>query len=175
MADEKKPEVAEGSVVPPDADVNHEPMYYYDEPEIPEVLPDQSWSTDRLIEAATKDENMLVRSNAVGLLGSRKGKDVVEALILALKDEDYIVRSNAMVKLAEMGHEALDRVIEAVDDADEAIRAGAAWILGEIKDQKAVKCLEKAAKDDKLFVRVQAKASLIALGIIKGTKSEEKS
>jgi hypothetical protein len=37
------------------------------EPKIPAVLPDPSWSTEKLVEAI-KDENMLVRSNAILIL-----------------------------------------------------------------------------------------------------------
>ncbi|MDD1741706.1 MAG: hypothetical protein LUQ47_00070, partial [Methanotrichaceae archaeon] len=53
---------------------------------------------------------------------------------------------------------------------DGDIRAGAAWILGELKDARAIEPLEIAAKDDYPLARIQAKASLIALG--KGSKKE---
>ena len=39
------------------------------EPEIPKVLPDASWSTERLVEAS-KDKNMLTRSMLSCSLGS---------------------------------------------------------------------------------------------------------
>lgn len=140
-----------------------------DEPEIPEVLPDESWPTDRLIEA-TRDKNMLVRSNAVSILAAREGPEVIEALIQAMKDEDYVVRSNAMVRLSERGTAVLDRVLEALNDPDEEIRAGAAWVLGELKDPRAIEPLQKAMDDENMVVRIQAKASLMAMGVTAGQK-----
>ena len=50
------------------------------------------------------------------------------------------------------------------------MRAGAAWIIGELKDNRAVEALEKVAKDDYPLARIQAKASLMAMG--KGPKKE---
>lgn len=136
-----------------------------DEPEIPEVLPDESWPTDRLIEA-TKDKNMLVRSNAVSLLATRDGPEVIEALIQAMRDEDHVVRSNAMVRLSERGTAILDRILVALNDPDEDIRAGAAWVLGELKDPRAIEPLQNAMSDENMIVRIQAKASLMAMGVI---------
>lgn len=136
-----------------------------DEPETPEVLPDESWPTDRLIEA-TRDKNMLVRSNAVSILAARDGPEVIEALIQAMKDEDYVVRSNAMVRLSERGAGVLERVLGALSDPDENIRAGAAWVLGELKDPRAIEPLQKAMNDENMIVRIQARASLMAMGVI---------
>ncbi|MDI9617216.1 MAG: HEAT repeat domain-containing protein [Methanothrix sp.] len=136
-----------------------------DEPEIPEVMPDESWPTDRLIEA-TRDRNMLVRSNAVSILATRDGPEVIEALIQAMRDEDHIVRSNAMVRLSERGAAVLDRVLQALDDPDENIRAGAAWVLGELKDPRAIEPLKNAMSDENIVVRIQARASLMAMGVV---------
>jgi hypothetical protein len=133
------------------------------EPTMPAVLPDPSWSTEKLI-AATKDKHMLVRSNAIILLSRREPKEALEALIEALKDEEYLVKSNAMVAIAAYGRAVSDRMIQALSDSDKDIRAGAAWIMGELKDNRAIEGLEKVAKDDYPSARVQAKASLIALG-----------
>lgn len=162
MADDKKGEPEQGR-----AELSREPLYKYHDPDVPKELPDQSWSTERLIEAATKDNNLLTRSNAVTILATREGKEAVEALVQALKDSEHIVKSTAMVKLASRGQEVLDRVMEAMSDADQDIRAGAAWVLGELKDPRSVEVLQKAIKDESQLVRVQAKASLMAMGIIK--------
>lgn len=141
------------------------------EPEIPKVLPDASWSTERLVEAS-KDKNMLTRSNAVMLLGKRNPSESLEPLIEALKDKEFVVKTNAMVAIAAFGRQVLDRMIVAIEDADGDVRAGAAWVLGELKDQKAIAYLEKVAKDDYPLARVQAKASLMAMG--RGPKKEVK-
>ena len=137
---------------------------------MPAVLPDPSWSTEKLI-AATKDKHMLVRSNAIILLSRREISESLEALIEALKDQEYLVKSNAMVAIAAYGKQVSDRIIQALSDADKDVRAGAAWIIGELKDNRAIEALEKVAKDDYPLARIQAKASLLALG--KGKKKQE--
>ncbi|MDD4651334.1 MAG: HEAT repeat domain-containing protein [Methanothrix sp.] len=142
-----------------------------EEPPVPAVLPDPSWSTERLI-AATKDKHMLVRSNAIILLSKREISESLEALIEALKDEEYLVKSNAMVAISSYGKQVSDRIIEALSDADKDVRAGAAWVLGELKDNRAVQALEKVAKDDYPLARIQAKASLVAMG--RGPKQQPK-
>jgi hypothetical protein len=138
-------------------------------PSMPAVLPDPNWSTEKLI-AATKDKHMLVRSNAIILLSKREASEALEALIEALKDEEYLVKSNAMVAIAAYGKQVSERIIQALGDADKDVRAGAAWIIGELKDNRAVEALEKVAKDDYPLARIQAKASLVAMG--KGPKKE---
>jgi len=140
------------------------------EPSMPAVLPDMSWSIEKLI-AATKDKHMLVRSNAIMLLSKRDISESLEALIEALKDEEYLVKSNAMVAIAGYGKQVSDRMIEALEDADKDVRAGAAWVVGELKENRAVAALEKVAKDDYPLARIQAKASLIAMG--RGPKKPE--
>ena len=141
------------------------------EPEIPKVLPDASWSTEKLVEAS-KDKNMITRSNAVMLLGKRSPSESLEPLIESLKDKEFVVKTNAMVAIAAFGRQVLDRMIVAIGDANGDVRAGAAWVLGELKDQKAIEHLEKVAKDDYPLARVQAKASLMAMG--RGPKKEVK-
>ena len=142
-----------------------------EEPKIPVVMPDANWSTAKLIEAA-KDPNMLVRSNAISLLARKGPEEATEPLIQAMKDKEYIVKTNAMVSLASFGRGIVDRMIEALSDPDPDVRAGAAWVLGEFKDPKAIEGLEKVAKDEYPLARIQAKASLVAMG--RGPKKEKK-
>ncbi len=140
-------------------------------PKIPAVLPDPSWSAEKLVEA-TKDENMLVRSNAILILSKRSPSEALEPLIEALKDDEYIVKTNAMVAIAAFGQQVAERMISALEDPNPDVRAGAAWILGELKDPRAVEALEKAAQDEYPLARIQAKASLVAIG--RGPKIEKK-
>jgi hypothetical protein len=141
-----------------------------DAPTMPEVLPDPSWPTEKLV-AALKDKHMLVRSNAVILLSKRSPSESLEPLIEALKDKEYLVKSNAMVCLAAYGPQVAQRMIEALSDPDQDVRAGAAWVLGELKDPRAIEHLERVAKDEYPLARIQAKASLMAMGRI--SKREE--
>jgi len=140
-------------------------------PSMPAVLPDANWSTEKLI-AATKDKHMLVRSNAIMLLSKREPSESLEALIQALKDEEYLVKSNAMVSIAAYGRQVSDRMIQALSDPNQDVRAGAAWVMGELKDQRSIDALEIVAKDDYPLARIQAKASLMAMG--RGPKKEAK-
>jgi HEAT repeat protein len=141
------------------------------EPSMPAVLPDPSWSTEKLI-AATKDKHMLVRSNAIILLSKREITESLEALIEALKDEEYLVKSNAMVAISSYGKQVSERMIQALTDADKDVRAGAAFVMGELKDSRAIEYLKKVAKDDYPLARIHAKASLVAMGIL--PKKDEK-
>jgi HEAT repeat protein len=63
-------------------------------------------------------------------------------------------------------------MILALSDPNQDVRAGAAWVMGELKDQRAIDALEIVAKDDYPLARIQAKASLMAMG--KGPKKEAK-
>ncbi len=170
IEEEKKPEIPKPIITRSMAEeVSTCSTCGVEEPEMPEVLPDASWSTEKLIETL-KDKHMLVRSNAVMLLANRDLSQVLEPLIQMLKDSEYIVKTNAMVVISGFGQQVFDRVVQALQDTDGDIRAGAAWILGELKDARAIEPLEMAAKDDYPLARIQAKASLIALG--KGSKKE---
>lgn len=144
-----------------------------EETAMPANLPDPNWPTEKLVEAL-KDKHMLVRSNAVMLLSKRPLQESTEPLVEALKDKDYLVKSNAMIALSSFGRQIFDRMLAALSDPDPDVRAGAAWILGELKDQRAIEALEKVAKDDYPLARIQAKASLMAMGVIKPKKVEKK-
>jgi len=170
IAEEKNPEGKAAPIITRSMAEEACPTCGAEEPAMPAVLPDPSWSTEKLI-AATKDKHMLVRSNAIILLSKREISESLEALIEALKDEEYLVKSNAMVAIAAYGHQVSERIIHALADADKDVRAGAAWIMGELKDNRAIEALEKVAKDEYPLARIQAKASLLAMG--KGKKKQE--
>jgi hypothetical protein len=169
--EEKKPEDKAAPIVTRSMVEEACPTCGVQEPSMPAVLPDPSWSTEKLI-AATKDKHMLVRSNAIILLSKREISESLEALIEALKDEEYLVKSNAMVAISAYGKQVSERIIQALTDTDKDVRAGAAWIVGELKDNRAIVALEKVAKDDYPLARIQAKASLVAMG--KGPKKQAK-
>jgi HEAT repeat protein len=168
--EEKKTEGQEAPIVTRSMMEEACPTCGAEEPAMPTVLPDPSWSTEKLI-AATKDKNMLVRSNAIILLSKREISESLDALIEALKDEEYLVKSNAMVAIAAYGQQVSERIIQALADANKDVRAGAAWIVGELKDNRAIDALEKVAKDEYPLARIQAKASLLAMG--RGKKKQE--
>jgi HEAT repeat protein len=135
-------------------------------PQIPEDLPDATWTVERLAEVVAKEGNMLVRANAVNALAKKGGPEVVEPLVSALKDPEDVVKANAMVGLASLGRDLVqDRMAEllADKDANEELRGGAAWVLGEMMDEKSLEHLKRASEEDESpFVRVHAKASILA-------------
>lgn len=135
-------------------------------PQVPENLPDATWTVEKLAEVVSKESNMLVRANAVNALAKKGGPEVVEPLVQALKDPEDVVKANAMVGLAAMGRELVQkRMAELLLDREtnEEIRGGAAWVLGEMMDEKSLDILKKAAEEDESpFVRVHAKASILA-------------
>ena len=134
-------------------------------PETPENLPDSTWPLEKLIDAITKESNMLIRSNAVNALAKKGGAEAVAPLIDALKDPEDVVKANAMVGLTHLGRDLVQEKVAAAltRSEDEEIRAGAAWVLGEMIDEKSIDLLKKVAQEDEsAMVRVHAKASLIA-------------
>jgi hypothetical protein len=148
-----------------------EPLFHMGVDEVPENLPDESWSIEDLSRTVKTDSHPLMRSNAVAALGRIGSIETIETLIHALKDDNGIVKANAMSALASFGDQVLDRMISALEsDPDEDVRAGAAYVLGELGDLRSIPVLERAQDDESVFVRVHARASLIA---IKPQGSEE--
>jgi HEAT repeat protein len=135
-------------------------------PQVPENLPDATWSVEKLAEVVVKEGNMLVRANAVNALAKKGGPDVVEPLVSALKDPEDVVKANAMVGLSALGRDLVqNRMAELLLDREtnEEIRGGAAWVLGEMMDEKSLETLKRVAEEDEsAFVRVHAKASILA-------------
>jgi HEAT repeat protein len=163
MAEEKKePEKKEKPEAVPLGET--EPIDQLTQPQVPpEKIPQPDWPLEKLIEALM-DSNMLIRSNAVNSLAKKGGPEVVGPLVEGLKDPEDVVKSNAMVGLAHLGKDLVqDRMVQAVmEEEDDDVRAGAAWVLGEMIDEKSLDILRKAAEDESPLVRVHAKASLLA-------------
>jgi len=61
----------------------------------------------------------------------------------------------------------IDALIVALHDESKYIRSGAAYVLGELQDNKAIKSLEEASKDKEKIVRINAINSLEKFGIFK--------
>ncbi|MHC1631088.1 MAG: HEAT repeat domain-containing protein [Methanotrichaceae archaeon] len=135
-----------------------------DQGQISENLPNITWPLEKLIEAATRDNNMEVRSNAVNALARIGGPEVTDTLIEALKDPDDPVKANAILGLTNLGKDLVqEKCIKALqENENERVRAGVAWVLGEMLDEKSKECLKKASEDDEsILVRIQAKGSLL--------------
>ncbi len=84
--------------------------------------------------------------------------------IKKLGDSNSTVRDRAADKLIDMGADVVEALIAALKDRDADIRANAAWILGQIKDERAVEPLIEAARDRNAKVRSYAALALGKLG-----------
>lgn len=105
---------------------------------------------------ALKDEDPIIRSSAAKGLRYLEAPDAVDPLIDALQDRFAFVRSSASVALRDFSRavpaepRVVGRLIELVESKAERGRAEAISLLGEIKDKRAVKTLEKTLKEREL-------------------------
>jgi HEAT repeat protein len=109
---------------------------------------------------ALEDENWRVRWHSAEILGEIKDKRAVKPLIKALNDENNGVRSNSIIALIEIGEPAVEMIINALEDENGRLRLHLIEILGEIKDERAVKPLKKALNDHNNDVRRAADTAL---------------
>ena len=91
-------------------------------------------------------------------------QDSVEDLIKALKDDDSSIRRSAVRTLMKIGKPAVEPLIKALGDEDALVRQYAAWVLGDVGDDRAVEPLIKALGDEKAEVRWTAAEALGMIG-----------
>jgi HEAT repeat protein len=141
---------------------------------------------------ALADESGFVRGKAAESLGVLSDESSIESLKHALKDTNGTVRKEAAKALATMAWEpsasdqedritylisnerwdelvktgtpAVSKLIDALGDDDETIRAKSAWTLGNIKSPAAIEDLIEALKDDNVGVRAEASLALEKIG-----------
>ena len=117
------------------------------------------------LEMQLKDPNKMVRSAALGALGSR-GKNVnVEKVAAVLIDPDLDVQSKAVDVLIKANHpDTVKYLVTALKDESEYARRAAVEVLNEIGDENSVKDLLGAIKDDDWWVRSRAGDALAEIG-----------
>ncbi|HIK29717.1 MAG: HEAT repeat domain-containing protein [Oscillatoriaceae bacterium SKW80] len=123
--------------------------------------------------ARLQDSDWRVRSGAakaLGTIGSQASLEasiVVEPLIDALKDKDPEVRRAAAEVLVKIGSEAVPKLIAALDDERSTVRAGVAWVLGQIGagSASAVPQLIARLQDNNEEVRAAAAEALGRMGV----------
>jgi len=101
-----------------------------------------------------------LRQAAANGLGRIANVDAIKALIRALKDEDDLVRAGAVSAVGRIGRPALGLLAEALGNTDDRIRAGAVLALGSIRDEKGIRALAGALRDDDGKVREYAVKAL---------------
>ncbi|MBL8152703.1 MAG: HEAT repeat domain-containing protein [Anaerolineae bacterium] len=105
---------------------------------------------------ALKDEDPIIRSSAAKGLRYLESPEAVDPLIDALQDRYAFVRQSASVALrgffraVQAEPSIVDKLIELVESKAEKGRDEAVSLLGEIKDERAVKTLKNALKEKEL-------------------------
>ncbi|MHC1604814.1 MAG: HEAT repeat domain-containing protein [Candidatus Methanofastidiosia archaeon] len=122
-------------------------------------------AVDPLIQAL-KDEYLEVREAAVEALGKIPDVRAIEGLIEVQRSTTRVpfmwssIRWEAGRALKKIGKPAIEPLIRALEDEDQYVREGAAWVLGEIGDEKTVESLIPALSDEKWEVRNKAAEAL---------------
>lgn len=87
-------------------------------------------------------------------------ESTIKQLINSLNNESIDVRKNAAGALIKIGEPAVEVLINALEDENWRVRWHSAEILGEIKDDRAVKPLKEALNDHNNDVRRAADTAL---------------
>jgi HEAT repeat protein len=147
--------------------------------------------------AALQDEDGEVRWDAAKALGNLKDSRSVEPLIAALKDTYWAVQEeamnalsavrdpraiqplidfikqrgsstwNAMQALARFGDASVEPLIATINNDVPRVRADVIWVLGSIRNSRAVDPLINALKDKDRFVRKCAAEALMRIKDVK--------
>ena len=126
----------------------------FDKPEISQAL-----------EVQLKDPNKMVRSAALGAIGSRGTNINVDKVAAVLVDPDLDVQSKAVDVLIKANHpDTVQHLVTALKDESEYARRAAVEVLNEIGDEGSVKDLLAAIKDDDWWVRSRAGDALAEIG-----------
>jgi HEAT repeat protein len=117
------------------------------------------------IEAQLKDPNKMVRSAALGALGTRGSKINVDKVASLLTDPDLDVQGKAVDVLIAAKHpDTVKHLVNALKDESEYSRRAAVEVLNELGDEESVKDLLDAIKDDDWWVRSRAGDALAEIG-----------
>ncbi len=84
----------------------------------------------------------------------------VEEILQTIREGDYEAIEKAKKVLKKMGSSALDSLLSALKDENDAVRCAVVEVLGEIKNPRAVSSLIDALKDDDYSVRETAAEAL---------------
>lgn len=112
---------------------------------------------------STEYEDYEVRSLAAEALGDFEDEQVIIALIRAFKDVED-VRFHVARNLGKFSRTAVPLLIDTLEDQDEDIRRDAAWMLGNIGDERAIPALSEALKDPDEDVRFHVARNLGKFG-----------
>jgi HEAT repeat protein/small nuclear ribonucleoprotein (snRNP)-like protein len=109
-----------------------------------------------------RDTSTLVRRRAAFGLGELSTDPAWAALSEMLKDPDRGVRAVAVTGLRSTKFS--DLIISMLKDEDAEVRADAAFMLGRMREHKAIRNLKTLLYDKRSFVRAQAADALCSIG-----------
>ena len=116
-------------------------------------------AVDPLISALSSRKKN-IRLHAASILGAINDKKAIKPLILTLSDNNKLVRREASTSLSRMGPDAVDPLIDVLDDPDWRVRGAAAWALGNLNDERAIPALEKFLDDESGYVKSGAQSAI---------------
>lgn len=120
---------------------------------------------NQALEMQLNDPNKMVRSAALGALGSRGGNINIEKVAAVLTDPDLDVQGKAVDVLIRARHpDTVKYLVTALKDESEYARRAAVEVLNEVGDESSVKDLLNAIKDDDWWVRSRAGDALAEIG-----------
>jgi HEAT repeat protein len=104
------------------------------------------------------------RIAAAAALEKKGGIEIVSALIAALEDPSVRVRDSVQQALANIGSSSVKPLIKALKSGNPVVRRIAIEILGDIKDNRAIKPLIRLLKDKYPFIYEEAEKALSKFG-----------
>lgn len=123
---------------------------------------------------ALQDRVAAVRRSAAGALSAIRDKRVVPILLAGLKDESSEVRLSIVNTLAVLEDaSAVKPLIQMLQDINSEVRQAAVRALGKIRDTEAVQPLLRAMLDKDLWVKTEARKTLLNFGEISLAKKIE--
>jgi hypothetical protein len=127
-----------------------------------ELLREFGWeAVDLLVQALRNEDSNIRRAAAEALdeFGWAPKSDIEEAW--------YLIAATSLDKpdmFVNLGEEAVELFIQALNDEDYNVREYAANALGEIKNDRAIEPLIQALKDEETNVRAAAREALVKIG-----------
>src|SRR4051812_37172819 len=107
-----------------------------------------------------KDQDAIVRCDAINRLANIGDASAVSALIEVLKDENSVMRDGAAIALENTGVSAIPALMQALKDKNRYVRSSACNALGKIGDASVLPVLMGALNDEDAWVCIRATVAL---------------
>jgi HEAT repeat protein len=119
-----------------------------------------------ILKSLLKNQDTVVRKNAVTFLEMRGGEEAIELLLEVINDQDIDVRFSSIHALKDLGYKkTFEYLIPLLNHQDLEVRLRAVDVLGQFGSPEAVSRLKKLLKNTDYRVRLKAADVLHYLGI----------